>query len=116
MEQARGIGGNNIVSVLMQEKNIELQAASDLIGQHFEALMNRFVETKAQLPSFGSAAVVDAVSRYVVAMEHWVIGNLEWSFETNRYFGAEHARVKETLNVVLLPREHGDGEEVRSTR
>ena len=41
MEQARGIGGNNIVSVLMQEKNIELQAASDLIGQHFEALITR---------------------------------------------------------------------------
>ena len=49
------------------------------------------------------------------AMEHWVIGNLEWSFETNRYFGAEHARVKESLVVVLLPREHAHGEEARST-
>ena len=115
MEQARGIGGNNIVSVLMQEKKIGLQAASDRIGQHFETLMSRFVETKAQLPSFGSAAVDDAVSKYVAAMEHWVIGNLEWSFETNRYFGAEHARVKESLVVVLLPREHADGEEARST-
>ena len=115
MEQARGIGGNNIVSVLMQEKKIGLQTASDLIGQHFETLMSRFVETKAQLPSFGSAALDDAVAKYVAAMEHWVIGNLEWSFKTNRYFGAEHLRVKESLVVVLLPREHADVEEDRST-
>ncbi|TBU32549.1 terpenoid synthase [Dichomitus squalens] len=105
MEQARGIGGNNIVSVLMQERNIDLQAASDLIGQHFETLMNRFVESKARVPSFGSAALDDAVFKYISAMEHWVIGNLEWSFKTNRYFGEEHVRVKDTLVVVLRRRE-----------
>ena len=105
MEQARGIVGNNIVSVLMKERSIDLQEASDVIGQQFQTLMARFVETKARLPSFGNATLDDAVSKYVAAMEHWVIGNLEWSFKTNRYFGAEHMRVKETLVVVLRPRE-----------
>lgn len=28
-----------------------------------------------------------------------------WSFETQRYFGAEHLRIKETLLVTLRPRE-----------
>lgn len=104
MEQAKGHTGNNIVTVLMRQKKISLQEASDLIGAHFAALMNRFVEVKKQLPSFG-AALDDAVAKYVVAMEHWVIGNLEWSFESQRYFGAEHTRVKETLVVVLSPAE-----------
>ncbi|KAI0360075.1 terpenoid synthase [Trametes cingulata] len=104
MEQAKGHTGNNIVTVLMRQKAIDLQAASDLVGAHFAELMERFVETKKSLPSFG-AGLDDAVARYVEAMEHWVIGNLEWSFESQRYFGAEHKRVKETRVVMLSPRE-----------
>lgn len=100
MEQAKGHTGNNIVTVLMREKNIGLQAASDLIGAHFEALMKRFMDTKKLLPSFGGDLDL-AVAKYVEAMEHWVIGNLEWSFESQRYFGTEHDRVKETLVVKL---------------
>ena len=112
MEQAKGHTGNNIVTVLMQERNIDLQAASDLIGMHFGELMARFAETKARLPSYGTATVDAAVAKYVAAMEHWVIGNLEWSFETQRYFGAVHAEVKETRVVVLRPRDHaGDDQE-----
>ncbi|OSD06378.1 terpenoid synthase [Trametes coccinea BRFM310] len=100
MEQAKGHNGNNIVTVLMQQKGIDLQAASNLVGDHFAQLMNRFVDTKQRLPSFG-AALDDPVLKYIEAMEHWVIGNLEWSFESQRYFGAEHDRVKETLVIVL---------------
>ncbi|KAI0649319.1 terpenoid synthase [Trametes meyenii] len=104
MEQAKGHTGNNIITVLMQEKAIGLQAASDFVGVHFADLMSRFVEVKKQLPSFG-AGLDDAVAKYVEAMQHWVIGNLEWSFESQRYFGAENERVKETLVVTLNPAE-----------
>ncbi|OCH95452.1 terpenoid synthase [Obba rivulosa] len=104
MEQARGIGGNNIVTVLMHQKDIDVQAAADIVGIKFKALMDHFLELKAALPKW-SPAVDAAVSNYVMAMEHWVIGNLEWSFETQRYFGADHATVKETRLVVLRPRE-----------
>ncbi|KAI0710104.1 terpenoid synthase [Earliella scabrosa] len=107
MEQAKGHTGNNIVTVLMREKNIGLQAASDFIGEHFKQLMSRFVETKQRLPSFG-ANVDAAVAKYVAAMEYWVVGNLVWSFETQRYFGSEHKQVKDTRIVVLRPREHMD--------
>ncbi|KAI0671543.1 terpenoid synthase [Trametes maxima] len=104
MEQAKGHTGNNIVTVLMQEKAIGLQASSDLVGVHFADLMSRFVEAKKQLPSF-SIGLDDAVAKYVEAMQHWVIGNLEWSFESQRYFGTENERVKETLVVTLNPAE-----------
>ncbi len=95
----------NIVTVLMHEKNIELQAASDLIGKHFSQLVDQFVEAKRHLPSICGGSVDTAVAKYVAAMEQWVIGSLLWSFESQRYFGEEHRRVKET-RVVVLSRKH----------
>lgn len=102
MEQAKGIGGNNIVTVLMQEKQVGLQAAVDLVGEHFSTLMARFQEDVKRIPTWGPR--VDAsVAAYVAAMEHWVVGNLVWSFETQRYFGPGHAEVKRTRVVRLRP-------------
>ena len=103
MEQSKGIGGNNIVTVLMQEKKIDVQAASDLVGEHFQQLITQFTENKPKLPSWGPE--VDAsVAAYVNALEHWIIGNLVWSFETIRYFGPHYQEVKRTRVVKLRPR------------
>ena len=107
MEQSRGIAGNNIVTVLMAEKHVNLQTASDLVGQQFKGLMERFTEGKKLLPSWGLQ--VDAtVASYVNAMEHWIIGNLDWSLKTQRYFGPQHAEVQRTLMVMLRPRRFED--------
>ena len=106
-ERERGIEGNNIVSVLMKDKGVDLQTASDMVGEHFKRLMDRFVEGKGKLPSWGME-VDAAVAAYVRAMEHWVVGNLEWSFETQRYFGPQHQEVKRTRVVVLKPLEFED--------
>ena len=103
MEQSRGIDGNNIVTVLMREKNVGLQVASDVVGEHFEQLMQQFTESKKHLPTWGPE-VDAAVDAYIKAMEHWVIGNLDWSFETTRYFGPHFAEVKRTRVVNLRPR------------
>lgn len=100
MEQAKGHSGNNILTVLMQAKNIDLQTASDLVGDHFAELMRCFLEGKRALPSWGLATDT-AVAAYVKALEHWVKGNLVWSFETQRYFGPKHEEIKKTLLVVL---------------
>ena len=109
MEQARGIAGNNIVTVLMHDKGIDLQTAVDLVGDHFKVLMARFVEAKTRLPSWG-AATDETARKYVKAMEHWVTGNLEWSFETQRYFGPLHAEIKKTRTIFLRPREEPEDE------
>lgn len=104
MEQSRGIGGNNIVTVLMHAENVDLQAASDRVGAHFRQLMARFMDGKKHLPSWGLEVDI-AVTAYVRAMEHWIVGNLDWSFETQRYFGPQHAEVKRTRKVMLSPPE-----------
>ncbi|KAH9035467.1 isoprenoid synthase domain-containing protein [Lactarius deliciosus] len=103
MEQAKGHTGNNIVTVLMKAHGCDLQTASDTIGAHYAELMECYLADRERLPSFGVEIDAD-VRLYVRAMENWPIGNLEWSFETNRYFGPLHDEIKRTRLVVLTPR------------
>nr|BBH51499.1 putative sesquiterpene synthase [Clitopilus sp.] len=104
MEQSKGIAGNNIVTVLMRNRNMSLQQASNYIGQHCETLMDRFVSSQVRLPSWGP--VVDREVRlYIQGLGAWIKGNLDWSFETQRYFGPMHEEVKSTRLVTLRPRE-----------
>ncbi len=103
MEQSKG-PSNNIVNVLMDSLHVDLQGAFDIAGCHFKTLMDRFASSKRNLPSWGVATDA-AVSAYVMAMGHWVVGNLEWSFASQRYFGPEHAAIKESLVVSLRPLE-----------
>ncbi|KAF5369039.1 hypothetical protein D9758_003091 [Tetrapyrgos nigripes] len=104
MEQAKGHSGNNVVTVLMKAYNFDLQQACDYVGLQFKKLMNQFNSAKSRLPSFGPK--VDAqVAQYVLSMENWIRGNLDWSFETKRYFGTHHEKVKRTRVVFLRPME-----------
>lgn len=104
MEHSKGLGGNNIITVLQRARGIDLQTASDIVGGYFENLMDLFVGGKKRLPSWGPATDKD-VTLYVSAMEHWIIGNLEWSFNTQRYFGPMVAEIKRTRVVTLTPKE-----------
>ncbi|GLB40505.1 putative terpenoid synthase [Lyophyllum shimeji] len=105
MEQSKGISGNNIVTVLMAKRNMTLQEASDHVGAHCKELMDNFISAQARLPSWGSS-VDSEVARYLQGLGCWVKGNLDWSFETQRYFGVRHLEIKETRLVTLRPREH----------
>ncbi|CAL1716774.1 unnamed protein product [Somion occarium] len=102
MEQAMGHTGNNIMTVLMKEKNLDLQGAADYVGEYFKVLVDRFFDNKSRLPSWG-AEIDHIVDQFVMAMESWMIGNLEWSFDSERYFGPQHEKVKEMLIVELSP-------------
>ncbi|EIM91001.1 terpenoid synthase [Stereum hirsutum FP-91666 SS1] len=106
VEQAKGHSGNNIVTVLMAARDIDMQAASDYVGEYYAELMEEYMTAKAELASksFGSRDLDEDVWKYVNAMENWPIGNLEWSFKTNRYFGTLHDEVKRTRLVVIKPR------------
>ncbi|KAG6832817.1 Linoleate 10R-lipoxygenase cop4 [Tricholoma furcatifolium] len=104
MEQSKGISGNNIITVLMQNKHMTLQEASDHVGEYSKTLMERFISAQGQLPSWG-ARVDSDVARYIHGLGCWIKGNLDWSFETQRYFGVNHFEVKETRLVNLRPKE-----------
>ena len=76
MEQAKGIDGNNIVTVLMKEKTFGLQDAVDYIEAHSRKLMDEFLSTKINLPSFGPT-VDSQVQRYIQGLECWIVGNMK---------------------------------------
>ncbi|EIW84218.1 terpenoid synthase [Coniophora puteana RWD-64-598 SS2] len=100
MEQAKGHTGNNVVTVLMQEHGIDLQAAADRVGEVFGQLMEHYTSGSRSLPTWGGKVDADA-ARFLEAAGQWVVGNLEWSFETPRYFGPDHDEVRDTHRVLL---------------
>jgi hypothetical protein len=77
MEQAKGIGGNNIVTVLMKNRGMDLQTACDHVGEYCEELVHEYLAAMKSLPSYGSPDLDDAVARYAEACGHWIKGNLE---------------------------------------
>ena len=99
-EQAMRQAGNNILTVLMTERGISLQDASNEVGRLFKNAMTQFAADKTRLPTFGQA-MDTAVHAYISALETWVIGNLIWSFETLRYFGSNGLDTKKTLLIRL---------------
>lgn len=111
-EQAKGHTGSNFLTVVMKEKNISLQEASDFVGSTFKSLMEQYGADKPSLRTFGTD-IDRSVKQYIEAMEHWVIGSLIWSFETQRYFGPEHEEVRRTLVVHLKQVELPDTQEIK---
>ncbi|KAJ8497051.1 hypothetical protein ONZ51_g763 [Trametes cubensis] len=102
VEQAAGHGGNNILTTLMKAKNLSLQGAADYVGEHWKTLIEQYLDAKRRLPSWGEEIDKD-VAQYADAMEDWVIGSMDWSFETSRYFGDAGQEVKRTRVVHLSP-------------
>ena len=108
------MGDNNLLSVLMREKNMTIQQAADHAGEMLRDLMDNFQKIKTRLPFFKKSEGVDTSSShhpgrtvdddvrdYVESLEYWMVGNIYWSFATQRYFGAEHKEVECTLVVKL---------------
>lgn len=84
MEQAKGHQGNNVITVLLQSKGMVIQTAADYAGTQFDQQVRAFVADKVTLPSWGPTIDAD-VAKCVHGLEHWVVGNLQFSGETDRY-------------------------------
>lgn len=91
---------------MMHNEGIDLQTATNKIGDRFAGLVKTFSEAKAQLPSVrsmpgGYDAIDEDVAKFVRSLEQWVVGNLYWSFETPRYFGPEREEIARSLVVEI---------------
>ncbi|KLO13037.1 terpenoid synthase [Schizopora paradoxa] len=105
VERAKGLDGNNFISVAMGEKGMSMQEATDFLGKEIMLRVNQFSESWKEMPSFGEA-VDKEVQIYISGLAKWHIGNVVWSLETPRYFGVERQEVKKTLVVDV--KEPGD--------
>jgi len=74
MEQSKGLVGNNIVAVLMQENGTTLQETADYIGERCAEFVEQYTTARKQLsPSLGPEA-----ARFIDAIAYWMTGNLTY--------------------------------------
>ncbi|KAF9014301.1 isoprenoid synthase domain-containing protein [Cyathus striatus] len=102
MEQAKNLEGNNLITVIMKEKGLNLQEATNYVGDICKELMDAYLKAKEDLQQLD---VGEDVIRYVEAIGCWTIGSVEWSFEGGRYFGSFGDEIRKTRIVRLRPPE-----------
>ncbi|GBE81930.1 Linoleate 10R-lipoxygenase COP4 [Sparassis crispa] len=102
MEQAKGLSAANILTVIMNAKQLPLQAAADYLAAEYTASMAHFMTDKAELVgrSYGKANNANLLL-YISGLEAWISGVIEWDFLSKRYFGERNEEVAETLIVPL---------------
>jgi hypothetical protein len=103
MERSREIDAANIITILMEHKGYTLQQAADHTGKAFADLVQHLPEARQSFPRFGPE-IDRAVSRYIDAIETWVVESLNRSFASKRYFGQASEDVENTRVVKLDPR------------
>lgn len=92
-----------MIVVMMRQEGLDLQSAVDFVGDLCKQSIDRFIEQRAHLPSWGPD-IDQQVEKYVGGLADWIVGSLHWSFESERYFGKSGLDVKKTRVVELLPR------------
>ena len=92
-----------MIVVVMKQDGLDLQSAVDFVGQLCQQSIDRFIEERANLPSWGPE-IDRQVDIYVDGLRDWIVGSLHWSFESERYFGKTGLEVKRSRIVNLLPR------------
>lgn len=106
LEHSRGLDCHNVITSIMQEHQLDLQAALYWLANYSNATIAKFLSEKNNLPSWGSE--VDAsVQEYVDRLGRCVRGYDAWSYETNRYYGNKGLDVQQTRKITLQPRATG---------
>ncbi|CAE6354136.1 unnamed protein product [Rhizoctonia solani] len=100
IEASRG-DTHNFVCVAMWNLQLDLEGAIAYVDRMTRRRVQEYVESRTKLPSFGDGLDLQ-VAQYVQGIEYCVQGFLDWTFMTPRYFGADTAKVKETLLVDII--------------
>jgi Delta6-protoilludene synthase len=103
IEQASGHGGHNIVTVVMNEKGLDLDGALTWLGEYHGEVLSKFQAQSRTLPSWGPAIDAD-VQTFVERLGYWIRGIDCWSLETERYFGTKGPEIQKHRLVTLLPK------------
>ncbi|PPQ64039.1 hypothetical protein CVT24_008852 [Panaeolus cyanescens] len=101
LERSRGLDGHNVVTAIMHEHQIDLQAALHWLSGYATRTVARFISDRAKLPSYGPH-IDAAVNTFIDRMGRCVRGYDAWSYETDRYYGKHGLRVQKTRKAVLL--------------
>ncbi|KAF8268453.1 terpenoid synthase [Lactarius quietus] len=103
IEQAAGHGGHNIITVVMNEKKVNLHRALDWVAEYHGQVLSEFQAQHRVLPSWDP--VIDQnLMTYVERLGQFMRGIDCWAFETERYFGTKGREVQKQRIVTLLPK------------
>ncbi|MFC3453792.1 terpene synthase family protein [Amycolatopsis speibonae] len=80
-EKTRAPSGQNVIDVLVKERNISLDEALMVAMRLRDRLMHRFVTLRDQIQPNASAPAL----HYLQDLASWIVGNLEWGMRSNRY-------------------------------
>ncbi|KAF8511105.1 terpenoid synthase [Gautieria morchelliformis] len=103
VEQARGEEGHNLVTVLMDQYNVDRQTAMDCIGELHDDFVEQFLATWKKIPTFGGPVDED-IRTYTDGLANWIRGCDCWSFECARYFPKQGSQIRLTRQDTLLPK------------
>ncbi|PMD27043.1 terpenoid synthase [Hyaloscypha hepaticicola] len=100
-EQASGDDEHNLITIAMKEHNTDVQGAIDWTSMLHAEMVKRFNELYREIPRWGGPLDLD-VQSYMNGMAQWVVANVQWSYESERYFGKQGLEVKKTRMLCLL--------------
>src|ERR1700761_905919 len=103
IEQASGHGGHNIVTVVMNEKGVDLDGSLNWLADYHGQVLSNFQAQYRLLPSWSPAVDAD-VNTFVERLAYGIRGIDCWSLETERYFKERGPEIKEHRRVTLLPK------------
>jgi len=104
LEEARGLDGHNIVTSVMRELKLDRAGALEWLQTYINNFVSTFLSDLERLPSWGEE-IDKKVKTYIDGLGHWVRGNDDWSFESERYYGTRGLDVQKHRIVSLLPRQ-----------
>ena len=84
----------------MSSQKLSIQGAMDYIGDQYAALGSLFLN---KMTAFTDSDDSNLAS-YVLGLGNWVTANVEWSFESERYFGTSGPKIRTMRRVELLPK------------
>jgi hypothetical protein len=102
-EQAAGDDEHNLITVVMKEQNRDVQEAIDWAGELYDGMLGQFNSLYLQCPRWGGPIDLD-FQLYLSGMAQWVVGVIQWSYESERYFGKRGVEIKQARCLYLLPK------------
>jgi hypothetical protein len=108
-EQASGDDEHNLVTIVMRAEGKDIQGAIDWNAAQHADMVKKFNQLYLVIPRWGGPLDRD-VQFYVDGIAQWVIANVQWSYESERYFGKRGLLVKTTREMRLLPKRPQEAE------
>ncbi|KAF9072640.1 terpenoid synthase [Rhodocollybia butyracea] len=104
VEQAVGNDLHNLVTIVMNQYNLDVQGAIDWIGRYNDELADRVLENYRNLPDWGPV-INPQIHRYCDSVGEWVRGIDSWYFHSWRYFRGKGPEIEKTRWVELMPKQ-----------